>query len=983
MLSVAPVSSSDGAASYYAADNYYTIGDLEQTSVWGGQAAETLGLEGPVDAKVFETLLEGHLPNGEKIAHGANGHRPGMDLTFSAPKSVSLIALVGGDTRLVEAQTQAVQATMTWAEKRLAEARSGNSGHTVEKTGKLAYALFNHDTSRASDPQLHTHAIVANLTQRADGAWRALRNDKLWSKNKLLGAIYHNELRIRIQELGYRIENREKNGMFEIAGIDDDTIKSWSTRNEQIKELANKLNIHSAKGKGSIALRSREAKAPEDLASLKEHWQNLANERGHDFKSMIEEPAKEQVTRGLLGKVRQWGETVISRAMPFLRPKPEPLVRDTKALNRAAPLAAAYAVTAAVRHLGERHASFSRDKLLSESLGFAEQKAQIGHIEKRVDKLIKERRLIAGRGDLASLMTTPDMVRTEKAVLDGALSGRGAAKPAMRPDLVVHAVERAAQKSLEFEMSEEQLIAAKTIVAGPDKVSLIQGDAGAGKTTIFTVANAVPEHQRDKLFALVPQNSLIQDIEKASKIPTDSLASFLIKHEALARGSASVPESSKKYLGSTLIVDEASMLSSKQMLGLIKITEKLDINRLVLVGDTKQIPAIEAGKPFYQLQQKLQPDYLVDNRRQQDPVMRDAVALLGSGYVREAFDLLADKTVETPSPARDAAEKWLSLDTKDQASTAIFTAGHKQRLAVNAQIAEASVAEGRKSITLEVRQNLHLTRAQLRQTSNYAPGLQLDIYRYHSAIGVPRGSYEIIEHDKQKREVSLNIGGLTRKFRPDDLHPGGQGLGLSMKSQETFHEGDKLIWTGNDKARNIANGNSVTLKKIDGDKIQLTDQEGRTHLLKPNDPIRDKLGAGAVLNMHRAQGLTTEKAIAVLSSEDRMLNSQSLAYVLASRSKGDFALYLDDREKIIDQIERNSDKQISALDVAGEMRSAENEHMHVRKSNIETFHTSTALRSEHQFQFKDKSVAQKRNEGTKEVDNFPKAFPEKKIELGL
>ena len=157
MLSVAPVRSAGGAASYFAADNYYT---REQgQGEWFGKGAEALGLTGKIDPKTFESLLRGELPDGSRV--GREGiHRAGIDLTFSMPKSWSLIALVGDDRRIVEAYGEAVKATLAWAEKNAAQARvDAGKGQRLVQTGNLVIGLFEHDTSRAQEPQSHFHAV--------------------------------------------------------------------------------------------------------------------------------------------------------------------------------------------------------------------------------------------------------------------------------------------------------------------------------------------------------------------------------------------------------------------------------------------------------------------------------------------------------------------------------------------------------------------------------------------------------------------------------------------------------------------------------------------------------------------------------------------------------------------------------------------------------------------------------------------------------
>ncbi|MFM2411667.1 MAG: hypothetical protein RL481_2495, partial [Pseudomonadota bacterium] len=204
MLSVANVRTAGGAANYFAADNYYTRADADRSGMWFGKGAENLGLEGQIDAKTFGTVLKGFLPDGSRLGSDNKPHRPGTDLTFSMPKSWSLIALVGGDTRILDAYGAAVKETLGWAEKNLAETRMEVKGKIkVVPTGNLVVGLFRHDTNRNQEPNAHFHAVIANATRGPDGKWRALWNGKLWEHNTLLNAMTMARFRLSVEKLGY------------------------------------------------------------------------------------------------------------------------------------------------------------------------------------------------------------------------------------------------------------------------------------------------------------------------------------------------------------------------------------------------------------------------------------------------------------------------------------------------------------------------------------------------------------------------------------------------------------------------------------------------------------------------------------------------------------------------------------------------------------------------------------------------------------
>ena len=218
MLSVANVRTAGGAAKYFAADNYYIRADADRSGTWFGKGAEEFGLLGEVDPKIFEAVLKGFLPDGSRLGSDNREHRAGTDLTFSMPKSWSLLALVGGDKRILEAYAGAVRETLAWAEKNLAETRMEAGGkYKPVQTGNLLVALFSHDTNRNQEPNAHIHAVVANATQGPDGKWRALKNDKLWEHNTLLNAMTMARFRISVERLGYEIGEIGKHGNFEAA----------------------------------------------------------------------------------------------------------------------------------------------------------------------------------------------------------------------------------------------------------------------------------------------------------------------------------------------------------------------------------------------------------------------------------------------------------------------------------------------------------------------------------------------------------------------------------------------------------------------------------------------------------------------------------------------------------------------------------------------------------------------------------------------
>ena len=267
MLSIGALSSAAQGASYYERDGYYAKDDPEHrdASAWAGKGAEELGLKGTVDADTFRQVLEGRVPDGSDTRLGRRGkdgsieHRPGRDLTFSAPKSVSIAALVGGDRRIVEAHDRAVAATLAWVEKNVAETRmkDPDTGMMGRVSGqKIVAATFRHDTSRNLDPQLHTHAVLANMVQGEDGKWRSMANESLYANQKLIGMLYRSELAAGLGRLGYGIEKTHADGRFEIAGVSREEIEAFSSRRAEIEAAMDARGLGASADNPRIAERA-------------------------------------------------------------------------------------------------------------------------------------------------------------------------------------------------------------------------------------------------------------------------------------------------------------------------------------------------------------------------------------------------------------------------------------------------------------------------------------------------------------------------------------------------------------------------------------------------------------------------------------------------------------------------------------------------------------------------------------------------------
>ncbi|KCZ52163.1 MobF family relaxase [Hyphomonas pacifica] len=277
------------AVSYFkhmAEDEYYTgQGEAEADGEWDGRGAERLALEGPVSKADFEAALNGHDPRtSTRLTQIGKSHAPGWDMTFSAPKSVSVMWALSSPAervRIEAAHRQAVRAATTHLEDHHAFTRRGKGGAIREPVAGLTIARFHHHTSRDLDPQLHTHAFIFNLAPRRDGSWGSLVSRNLYKAQKDAGAIYRAHLANGLERDGHAVERHGTS--FRLAAIPRDIERAFSKRRQAIESAADTYGYRTAKGMELAALRTRQAKRPRERAVLFQAWQAEARTLGFDL----------------------------------------------------------------------------------------------------------------------------------------------------------------------------------------------------------------------------------------------------------------------------------------------------------------------------------------------------------------------------------------------------------------------------------------------------------------------------------------------------------------------------------------------------------------------------------------------------------------------------------------------------------------------------------------------------------------------------
>lgn len=942
MLSVASLSSAAQAGSYYSKDNYYTAEDARATSEWAGQGAREMGLAGRVEVGAFEAALRGIAPDGTMVGEGSGKeHRPGMDMTFSAPKSLSLLAYIGGDQRLLDANMAAVKQTLAWVERNLAEARVREQGTIrVEKTGNLIVALFQHDTSRNLDPQAHVHAVIANATQTADERWRSLHADQLWKQNTLIGAIYHAYLRQGVERLGYQTETAGKHGAFEIAGVSREAVEAFSTRRAEILQKADEIGATSPEGRSAVTLRTRPGKAViEDRAALRQSWVDRAREAGIDLAPVLEAArAREGAGQSLVGRLVMGARSVAEEVRTLFGiagRDPETVRPYYVAPHRGAGReanAAAVAVAAAIRHLTERETSFTGLDVARAALNLGVG-TTIDRVEAQLGRLEKRGMVILGKGD--GRYTTPEGIAVERRLLEQAERGRGAGDAIIRdPRLAGDRAQAMAMDLRGFTLNPGQEGAGRLLLASRDRIVNVQGVAGAGKSSVLQPVAEIARSEGRQVLALGVQNKLVAQLRNDTGIEAMTVARFLSTHGRLL-GDRADPErldlARAMFRGAVLIVDEASMLSNAQAERLAALANRLEVGRLAFVGDSRQLGAVEAGKPFELLQAGAVPTAeMTENIRARSGDLREAAAKANGGDIRGAFEALANRV--RPSPGQmgeQGAADWLSREPEERERTIVMTSGRRLMREVNERIQDRLLAEGTlrgEGHETKVRDRVQATREEMRTPGFYQTGMILELRRDigRGADRIGAGDYAVMGVDRVSRQVLVRDA--DGRVRPIDVRRLGDRtedqLRLSTERALTLHEGDRIRWTDNDRDRGLFNADRAKVVGISDRSITIENSAGIRIEMPKTDPMLKKLDLAYAMNTHQLQGATADRVIAIADSRETNLATAKLFLVNITRPRDDLVLYVDDPSRYARNIARNPGEKRSALQTLGELAPA-------------------------------------------------------------
>jgi conjugative relaxase-like TrwC/TraI family protein len=866
MLSFCNVSAAQ-AAHYYQKDDYYTRDEAPQSpSYWTGKGAMTLGLEGDVEREHFVDLLHGLAPDGTFLLGrwvDPEKHRAATDYTFSAPKSVSIAALVQEDDRVLEIHAAAVETALSVLEKRYAQTRiSTDQGRQRITTGNMIAAVFPHNTSRELEPQLHSHCVVINATQLPDGQWRSFSNEEVVQNQKLLGQIYQNELAHGLKQIGYDIELKA-HGQFEIAGYSAELLGVFSTRRHQIEELiqtweAERTPILDANG-NPIASRT----ARYEAATLRSR------------KAKPTAVSRNKLQRGWSAFLQLKGIELPATPGYELDYQSEQL---TLALD-SPPVTAEMLVESGIEHCSERESVFRKTKL--ERFVFE------NHLGEQKFSELED--AIAQSTDLIQVdklrCTTQSALHLELNTIRLMQQGQGELE-AIAPD---HEI----QSYLENKnLTEGQREAVKLAIATEDQFIAIQGVAGAGKSYALDSVRAIAQAQGYEVKGYAPSAEAASVLGEAIGIQTETVSRLLIS-QPQKDGEPAQPQ--------LWIVDEAGLLSMRQAHDLLQKAQGENA-RVILVGDRRQLSAVEAGNPFKSLQAGgIATARLDESLRQKTQELRIAVKAIAQGNISAGVQLLeqagciveanSDNSGDRLSPlVRD----YLKLSPEEREKTLILAGTNRERRDLTQQIRTALQAEdaiGQNHLALTGLRTKDMTMAQAQYVHSYEIGDVVVPHQNYKKQQLEKNQqYRVVDKDRASNRLTL-ASADGNEFAIDPAHCLKKSVYQAQDIEVAV--GDRLRWSRNDTSAGIRNGQTFKVLGFEDQQTQIEYADGKTDLVNLNGTCY--VDYAWVSTTYSAQGKTAER---VLATTDRTLNQEAF-YVICSRAKYQLTLYTDDKAEML------------------------------------------------------------------------------------
>jgi conjugative relaxase-like TrwC/TraI family protein len=880
MLTISKPLSAGQAQTYHkeefanAEENYYSEG-ARIRGEWHGRLAQEWGLCGEVQEEHFHRLANGQHPLTEEqlVRHqtareyvNARGetvstmeHRAAWDATFSAPKSVSLTALVGRDEAVRHAHRESVKVAFGEMEKYV-QARIGGN-HPAETTGKWIAASFEHDSARPVNgyaaPQLHTHVVFFNLTETQNGQWRALQPHELYRSQQYATAIYRSELALRLKDQGYEIE-RGRSGQPEISGYTRAYLDASSPRSQQIQAYLEQQGVRGAGAAQIAAHQTRDDKLP-----------------------AITHAEMQRQHRDLAAQFGQQPEQVI-RAAHERRVEQEPPQKQQhleSALNYAQE-----------KNL-ERHAVTDERELMRDALKRSMGEASFAEIRERFDKHVRSGDFIEVESKSpARAFTTEQMIGYERDNVAEMRRGQSLDNPLVSTETWHHIEEKHPQ------LSTSQRAAVEQLASSHDRVTGLEGVAGAGKTTSLAAIREAAEHEGYKVLGLAPTSRAAQKLAE-SGIESGTLQRYLARGEQ--------PDGGEKRL---YVLDESSLASTKQMNELLHRLDGGD--RVLLVGDKRQHEAVEAGRPYRQLQEAgMRTARLHEVVRQKEPELKEVVEQLARGDVHGAVASLGQQGRVHEIVVREERLGAIAREyARQPQGTLVISPDNESRCELNTLIHREMQARGdvnpeeHKLRVLDTRNEM--TGADRQWAAQYDEGDLVRYTRGSKVLGIDPGEYARVESvDARENRITIEReNGVQQNYDPRRL----SGVSVYQEVQREFSQGDRIQFTAPSKELQVANRELGTIERVNqsGD-LEIRMDSGRE--VRFNIREHPHLDHGYAVTSHSSQGQTADRVlIHVDTDKSELLVNDRFAYVSVSRGQYDAQIYTNDGSEVARNLSRDN-----------------------------------------------------------------------------
>lgn len=852
------------ARSYYteglAREDYYTR-DQEVVGRWGGRGALRLGLDGAVTREAFSALCGNRHPGtgGQLTPRTRDNRRVGYDLNFHAPKSVSLLYALTGDRAILETFRASVALTMERMEREMMTRVRSRRRTEDRLTGNMVWGEFVHFTSRpvdgVPDPHLHAHCFTFNATfDEVENRWKAGQFGDLKADAPFFEAVFHAELANRLRENGYSIQ-RGSHG-WELTGFAPGTLRKFSRRTTEIEQFAESRGITSAKAKDRLgaATRQRKAKELRQVELRKAWWERLS-------------PSEADAVRAMAEK---------REAM----------------LPRSSAMSAVASCDHALSQAFERASAMPERKLHELALRNGVGSVVLNQVEQELWKRQLRREILSSPIGGRTFCTTAEVLREERELIEFARAGRNACRAL---GSIWHRVPS-------DRLSPEQRAAVQSLIGSHDRVTLLRGRAGVGKTTIMREAVAGIEAAGKRVFAFAPSAEASRGVLRAEGFEgADTLTRLLVD-----------PSMKENVRGQVIWIDEAGLAGTKTLRQVFQLAKETDA-RVVLVGDPGQHFSVERGDALRLLEERagLKSPELKTIQRQRG-AYRDAVAALSDGRVVDGFRTLdgmgAIREMASTDRLACMAEAYASAVAAGKSVMAIaptHAEGEKVSILVRERLRSAgrlAPEEGERCV--ESLRNLGWTEAERGDAGNFSEGLVVQFHR--NARGFKLGDRAVVTR-VEGDAVMVRTGGGTERQMP--LNEAAR-FGVFESRPLPLAPGELIRVTQNGRKHGVRNGGIHELKGFT--------KEG--DLLFANGWVLPKtyghLTHGYVSTSHAAQGRTVDRVLIAQGDESLPVANMQQFYVSVSRGRESVTIYTEDREALLKAVEK-SGARVSATELVG------------------------------------------------------------------